>query len=234
MEHYVNLFSNGASSPILLLISFLGGVVASLSPCSIAIIPLIMGYVLGFSNQGVGKTFLQLLFFVFGSSVVFSIIGIICALTGKVFISIGGAYFMLFIASFVMVMGLKLLNILDFEFPVFIKQIPKNEGNNLLLYPFIVGAFFALAGTPCSTPILMAIMSFAALANKIFLAVLMLFLFAVGQSLIIVLVGVGLSKVKSMKALNSFSEVLLKISGILLILASIYIFYKIFAPYIVN
>lgn len=234
MEHYVNLFSNGASSPILLLISFLGGVVASLSPCSIAIIPLIMGYVLGFSNQVVGKTFLQLLFFVFGSSVVFSIIGIICALTGKVFISIGGAYFMLFIASFVMVMGLKLLNILDFEFPVFIKQIPKNESNNLLLYPFIVGAFFALAGTPCSTPILMAIMSFAALANKIFLAVLMLFLFAVGQSLIIVLVGVGLSKVKSMKALNSFSEVLLKISGILLILASIYIFYKIFAPYIVN
>ena len=76
MEHYVNLFSNGASSLILLLISFLGGVVASLSPCSIAIIPLIMGYVLGFSNQGVGKTFLQLLFFVFGSSVVFSIIGI--------------------------------------------------------------------------------------------------------------------------------------------------------------
>lgn len=234
MEHYVNLFSNGASSPILLLISFLGGVVASLSPCSIAIIPLIMGYVLGFSNQGVAKTFLQLLFFVFGSSVVFSIIGIICALTGKVFISIGGAYFMLFIASFVMVMGLKLLNVLDFEFPVFIKQIPKNEGNNLLLYPFIVGAFFALAGTPCSTPILMAIMSFAALANKIFLAVLMLFLFAVGQSLIIVLVGVGLSKVKSMKALNNFSEMLLKLSGVLLILASIYIFYKIFAPYIVN
>ena len=207
---------------------------ASLSPCSIAIIPLIMGYVLGFSNQGVAKTFLQLVFFILGSSVVFSIIGIICALTGKVFISIGGAYFMLFIASFVMVMGLKLLNVLDFEFPVFIKQIPKNEGNNLLLYPFIVGVFFSLAGTPCSTPILMAIMSFAALANKIFLAVLMLFLFAIGQSVIILLVGVGLSKVKSMKSLNNFSEVLLKISGVLLIFASIYIFYKIFSPYIVN
>ena len=234
MEHYVNLFSSGSNSLLLLFISFLGGLVASLSPCSIAIIPLIMGYVLGFSNQGVAKTFLQLVFFILGSSVVFSIIGIICALAGKVFISIGGAYFMLFIASFVMVMGLKLLNVLDFEFPVFIKQIPKNEGNNLLLYPFIVGVFFSLAGTPCSTPILMAIMSFAALANKIFLAVLMLFLFAIGQSVIILLVGVGLSKVKSMKSLNNFSEVLLKISGVLLILASIYIFYKIFSPYIVN
>ena len=104
----------------------------------------------------------------------------------------------------------------------------------MLLYPFIVGVFFSLAGTPCSTPILMAIMSFAALANKIFLAVLMLFLFAIGQSVIILLVGVGLSKVKSMKSLNNFSEVLLKISGVLLILASIYIFYKIFSPYIVN
>ena len=138
---------------------------------------------------------------------------------------------MLILASFVMVMGLKLLGILDFEMPVIIKQIPKNDGSNLILYPFIVGVVFSLAGTPCSTPILAAIMSFAALANKILLAILMLFLFAIGQGLIILIVGVGLSKVKSMNKIASFSDYLLKFSGLLLVCASFYIFYKIFAPF---
>ena len=234
MEHYVNLFSTGANTPVLLLISFLGGIIASVSPCSLAIIPLIMGYVLGFSKQNSFKTFIQLLFFILGSAVIFSVIGILCAITGRVFISIGGAYFMLIIASFVMVMGLKLLGVLDFEMPVIIKQIPQSDGNNLILYPFIVGVFFSLAGTPCSTPILAAIMSFAALSNKIILALLMLFLFAIGQGLIILIVGVGLSKVKSMNKVAVFSEYLLKFSGLVLVLASVYIFYKIFAPYIVN
>lgn len=231
MEHYVNLFSTGANAPVLLLISFLGGVVASISPCSLAIIPLIMGYVLGFSKQNAFKTAIQLLFFILGSAVIFSIIGILCAITGRVFISIGGAYFMLILASFVMIMGLKLLGILDFEMPVIIKQIPKNDGSNLILYPFIVGVFFSLAGTPCSTPILAAIMSFAALANKILLAIFMLFLFAIGQGMIILIVGVGLSKVKSMNKIALFSDYLLKFSGLLLVCASLYIFYKIFAPF---
>jgi len=234
MEHYVNLFSAGANAPILLLVSFLGGVIASVSPCSLAIIPLIMGYILGFSKQNSLKTFIQLLFFILGSAVIFSIIGILCAVTGRVFISIGGAYFMLIMASFVMVMGLKLLGILDFEMPVIIKQIPKNDGSNLILYPFVVGIFFSLAGTPCSTPILAAIMSFAALSNKIVLALMMLFLFAIGQGLIILLVGVGLSKVKSMNKIAKFSDYLLKFSGLILVFASVYIFYKIFSPYIVN
>jgi len=234
MEHYVNLFSTGASAPVLLLISFLGGVVASVSPCSLAIIPLIMGYILGFSEQNVFKTFVQLGFFILGSAVIFSLIGILCAVTGRVFISIGGAYFMLIIASFVMVMGLKLLGILDFEIPVFIKQMPKNEGNSLILYPFIVGIFFSLAGTPCSTPILAAIMSFAALADRIILALLMLFLFSLGQGIIILLVGAGLSKIKSMNKIAVFSDYLLKFSGLILVCASVYIFYKIFSPYIVN
>lgn len=234
MEHYASLFSTGANTPILFLISFLGGIVASISPCSLAVIPLIMGYILGFSKQNAFKTAIQLFFFILGSAVIFSIIGILCAVTGRVFISIGGAYFMLLLASFVMVMGLKLLGILDFEMPVIIKQMPKNDGSNLILYPFIVGVFFSLAGTPCSTPILAAIMSFAALSNKIIVALMMLFLFSIGQGMIILIVGVGLSKFKSVNKIASFSDYLLKFSGLLLVCASIYIFYKIFAPYIVN
>ncbi len=57
-------------------------------------------------------------------------------------------------------MGLKLTGVLDFELPVLIKEIPQGDSQSLFLYPMLLGAVFALAGTPCSTPILAGIMAF--------------------------------------------------------------------------
>lgn len=233
MENYVQLFTGEGSLPLLFWLSFLGGLVASFSPCSLAMLPLIVGYVGGYSDGKSAKTLLQMIFFVLGSAIVFSIIGIICALTGKVFASFLGGWFGLVLASIIMVMGLKLVGILDFEMPVIIKEMPKNEGHNTFLYPMILGAVFALAGTPCSTPILAAIMAFASLSASLVQAVIMLFLFAIGQGLILIFAGFLTSRLKNWKGFYKFSDWLLKISGVLLILAAMYIFYKIFLPFFI-
>ena len=213
----------------MLLASFLGGVIASVSPCSLAMLPIIIGYIGGYSKETPLKTLFQMLFFILGTSVVFTMIGIICAVTGKVFISFMGSYFGLIIASFLIVMGLKLLDILDFEFPVIIKSIPKNNGGFAFLYPFLIGMIFALAGTPCSTPILAGIMAFASVSENVPFAVLMLFLFSLGQGIILVIAGVFTSTIKNMQAFVKISEILLKLSGVLLVLSGLYIFYKIFS-----
>ena len=234
MEQYISLFSQQGSLPILFVLSFLGGLIASISPCSLAMLPIIVGYVGGYSDAKPIKTFIQMLFFVFGTAIVFSIIGIICAITGKVFISFAGGYFGIILAGIILVMGLKLLGILDFELPVLVKEMPKNEHTNTYLYPIILGGIFALAGTPCSTPILAGIMVFASLSASISHAIIMLFLFSLGQGLILILAGFMTSHLKNWKGFYNFSDMLLKISGGLLVLASIYIFYKIFAPLIVK
>ncbi len=234
MNNYINLIvqntSSGNFEATMLLVSFLGGLLASVSPCSLAMLPIIVGYVGGYSKEKPLNTFIQLIIFILGTSIVFTTIGILCAITGKVFISVFGEYFALIIASLLLVMGLKLLNILQFEFPVLIKAFPKNKEMNLFLYPLIIGMLFALAGTPCSTPILASIMAFASLMENLPLAILMLFLFSVGQGLILIIAGVFTSEIKRFKSFSNISNILLKISGILLIFASIYIFYKIFAP----
>ncbi len=213
----------------MLIASFLGGVIASVSPCSLAMLPIIIGYVGGYSKEKPIKTLIQMLFFIFGTAVVFTAIGIICAVTGKVFISFMGSYFGLIIGSFLIIMGLKLLDILDFEFPVIVKSIPKNNGGYSFLYPFLIGMVFALAGTPCSTPILAGIMAFASVSENIPFAVIMLFLFALGQGLILVIAGVFTSTIKNMQSFIKVSEFLLKFSGGLLVLSGLYIFYKIFS-----
>lgn len=233
MENFANLFTNEGSIPLLFALSFFGGIVASVSPCSLSMLPIIIGYVGGYSENTTAKTVLQMLSFVLGTAIVFTIIGIICAITGKVFISFAGGYFGIIIASIVLVMGLKLINVLDFEMPVIIKQMPKNEGTNTFIYPVILGAVFALAGTPCSTPILAGIMGFASLSANIIQAIIMLFLFSLGQGIILILAGFLTSKLKNLSGFYKFSDFLLKFSGILLILAALYLYYKIFLPFFV-
>lgn len=229
---YVSLFTQQGSLLLLLAISFLGGLIASISPCSIAMLPIIVGYVGGYSKNSPIKTLVQMLFFVFGTALVFSLIGIICALTGKVFVSFAGGYFGIVIAGIILIMGLKLVGILDFEIPVIVKEIPHNDGINTFLYPMLLGAVFALAGTPCSTPILAGIMAFASLSASIAQAVLMLFLFSLGQGLILIFAGFLTSRLKEMSNFYKFSDWLLKFCGVLLILAAFYLYYKIFSPFL--
>jgi cytochrome c-type biogenesis protein len=234
MDNYIQMFTQSASGGhfglVMLAVSFLGGLLASVSPCSLAILPIIIGYVGGYSKTSPAKTFLQMMFFVFGSSLVFATIGVICALTGKVFVSFAPSYFILILASLLLVMGLNILGVLDFNMPVLIKEIPQSTGKNMVLYPMLIGAVFALAGTPCSTPILAGIMAFASMSTKIMDAVLMLFMFSLGQGLILIIAGVFTSTLKGFKNFAHVSEILLKFSGILLVLSSFYIFYKIFSP----
>ena len=232
MDNLVQIFSDTNSSAwyLLLFTSFAGGVIASISPCSLAMLPLIIGYVGGYSKEKPLRTFLQLCCFILGTAIVFTLIGIACALTGNVFASAMGGYFTVLIASLLLIMGLKLLDILDFETPTIIKAMPTNSTNSIFVYPVLLGITFALAGTPCSTPILAGIMAFAAIGKNLSLAILMLFLFALGQGLILVFAGLFTSSLKNMRALSSFTEVLLKFSGLLLVLASGYLYWKAFAP----
>lgn len=239
MNDYVTALTQGLAgtshfSLIMLAVSFLGGLLASISPCSLAMLPIIVGYVGGYSEGSPVKTLMQMIFFVFGTSLVFAIIGIICAITGKVFVSFAPVYFILLLASLLMVMGLNILGILDFNLPVLIKEIPQSSGKNLVLYPILIGAVFAIAGTPCSTPILAGIMAFASMSTNILWAVLMLFMFSLGQGLILVIAGVFTSSLKGLKSFAHISEMLLKFSGVLLILSSLYIYYKIFSPLVLK
>ena len=218
-------------SLVFLLISFLGGMLASISPCSLGMIPLIVGYVGGYGDSDKFKTFIQLSSFVFGLAAVLSVIGVICAITGNVFASFGGAYFILFLASLILIFGLNLLGIIDINFSPLVKRIPKGSSTSLFVYPFIVGALFAFAASPCSTPILAGIMSFAALTKSMVLAGLMLLCFSLGQGVVVVLAGVFTSFLKGIKNFSGVSEILMKLSGVLLIIGAILIYLKVFSKF---
>lgn len=237
MDNLLQIFQqealSGHFSFIILLISFLGGVIASLSPCSLGILPIIVGYIGGYSEHKSSKTAVQMFFFVLGLALVLTGVGIICALTGKVFASLFmEGYGALILAGLILIFGLNLIGVMEINFPVLIKKFPEKEGNDIILFPMLIGAFFALAATPCSTPILAGIMALATLSKNIVFAAMMLLLFSLGQGLIIIIAGYFTSLLKNLRGFAKFSEILVKLSGVVLILAAFYLYYHIFEPFL--
>lgn len=213
---------------LMLVIAFLTGILASLSPCSIGILPLIIGYVGGYNKEGNKKLFIQMLSFSIGLSLVLSVIGVICALTGKAFTSLASPVVILLFASVIVILGLNLLGIISINFPSVVKKLPQNTKGGLFLFPFLIGVFFALTSSPCSSPILASIMAFATISNNVLYSISLLFCFALGQCVIVIILALFTSTLKHINAIAKYSEILMKISGLILVLAGVYLYYAVF------
>ena len=214
-------------SPLIIVLVFIGGIVSSLSPCTLGILPVIMGYIGGYSENTTKKTVIQVLCFVFGLSVVLTSLGMVAAYTGQALGFHSNPIFILALASLILVMGLSLLEVIEVPMPAIVKQMP-NKNNNLILYPIILGGTFAIASTPCSTPILAGIMAYASLKANLLLGGILLFTYAIGQSVILIFAGLFTSLFKKFNAVKSMSIHFNKFSGVVLILASLFIYLKVF------
>ena len=212
-------------------LAFLGGIITSVSPCSLGLLPVVVGYVGGSSasrEKGDYRIVIQLIFFILGLSLMLTTVGIFCAITGQVFGSQSGPIWSLIMASLILVFGLHLLEILHIPMPVIVKKMPQNKSNNLILYPLLIGAAFAFATTPCSTPILAGILAYTSMKANIMMGAALLFLFSLGQGLILVIAGLFTSVFKKVMKLNAISGYFVKFSGVILIIASFIIYSKVF------
>ncbi len=231
MESIINqIFTEqaGQVSLWILLAVFAGGIISSISPCTLGILPLVIGYIGGYSESTTKKTAIQLVFFILGISLVLTTLGIIAAFTGKTLGFHSNPYLGLVLASLILVMGLTLLEIIEVPMPVVVKQMPQNRNNNLFLYPLLLGGAFALASTPCATPILAGIMAYASLKANITEGAILLFLYALGQSVIILFAGLFTSVFKKISVVKNYTGAVNKFSGVILIFAAFVIYIKIF------
>lgn len=235
MDKLVTFFQanvQGEFSLLILALCFLGGVVASLSPCGIGMLPIVVSYIGSSSEKRTSKNLLQIVFFILGMSICLTAIGLVCALTGQIFDATNRVYFVLILTSLILIFGLNLVGLLDINFPVLVKKFPQSNKHNFITYPLLLGMVFALAASPCSTPILAGIMAAASMSANLLYAALMLFLFSLGQGMIILVAGLFTSVLKKLSSAAKYTDILTKVSGIILILFAIFLYYKVFSRFI--
>jgi cytochrome c-type biogenesis protein len=204
------------------LLVFFGGVLTSIGPCNMAMVPLIIGYVGGSHSLSRQRAFSISLSFTFGLAVTFMLLGIIAALVGGL---LGGStriwYYLVAIVCFVV--GLQMLGVLNLSLPMWFGGLREKVQIKGLPGAFLLGLVSGLAASQCATPVLGAILTYV-MAQKasLFYGAALLFLYALGRGVPIVLAGTFTGVMKGFRSLGRWTEWMEKASGIIILLVGVY------------
>jgi cytochrome c-type biogenesis protein len=210
--------------------SFIWGILSIiLSPCHLASIPLIIGFIDEQGRISTKRAFLLSTLFSSGILITIAIIGAVTGLLGRIMGDIGPWSNYLVAVIFVIV-GLHLLDILPLPFARTADQPAyKRRG---LLAAFFLGLVFGVALGPCTfaymAPILGAAFSIA--ATNILLAILLVLAYAVGHVSVIIFAGTFTEAVQAYLNWTDKSKgviIIKKICGALIILGAVYLLYTV-------
>ncbi|MGQ9706366.1 MAG: cytochrome c biogenesis CcdA family protein [bacterium] len=201
---------------------FFGGMLTASNPCVLAMIPLIIGYVGGSKDvKGFKKSLLFSIVFVIGLSITFTILGVIAVFLGRLFGDVGG-FWKYIVFAVCIIMGLYLLGVFKFNIKMPSSWKPKIIG---MLGAFLFGLLFGVVSSPCATPILFVLLTLIAMKGNIIYGVALLFFYALGHSVLILVAGTSIGAAKSLlesKGLKKSTGILVKFSGVLIILVGVY------------
>jgi thiol:disulfide interchange protein len=178
-------------SPILAIgAAFAGGFLASLSPCVYPMIPIVSIYV-GSRYAGEktrAKSFRLSLGYVMGMATVYSLLGMVAALSGSLFGQIGSNPWALFaVANTLVLFALNILEVLPFPTWLSGKYLEPATGGTI--GAFLVGAASGLVASPCVSPVLFGLLTFVATKHSVVYGGSLLFAFSLGMGMLLLLAG---------------------------------------------
>lgn len=211
----------GSVSVTAFILVFLGGVITSIGPCNLAMVPLVMAYVGGQEESDRYRSFWLSLLFAFGNATTFMLLGIFIALIGGIF---GPAKRILYyvVAAVCLIIGLNMLKVFNFQIPWLSGVGARYQPKQGFLGAYLLGIVLGLTGSQCGTPILIAILSIVMLKGNITYGAALLFVYALGRGVPVVAAGTFTGVLKSMPLIDKWSKVLEIVAGLVLVSIGIY------------
>jgi len=206
---------------------FLAGIVSSASPCVLATIPLVVGFVGGYAEGDRWKAFRYSLAFILGLSLTFTAFGAAAGLLGTMFGTMGGWWYVA--AGIVaLVMGGQMMGLYELRLPVKREFRPKQGG---VIGSFLLGLFFGVVSSPCATPVLVVILTFVATKGQVMYGTALLFTYAVGHCMLMLAAGTFTGFIESFvqaKGVVNFSAWTKRIGGSVVVVVGGYLMWQAF------
>ena len=203
---------------------FLGGVISSASPCVLAMIPLVIGYVGGYSEGSQKRAIQYSVVFTIGLTITFTVLGVIAGAMGRLFGDVGGFWYYI-LPPVAILLGLYLLfsDKLNLNIGISQRFLPKRKA---LFGALLMGLFFGIVASPCATPVLAVILTFAVAKQEIVYSGGLLLAYALGHWVLVL--GAGISagfaqRVLESRGISNFSAYSKKAGGVILIGVGIYL-----------
>ena len=215
------------SATLAIAAAFTWGVLSILlSPCHLASIPLIVGFIDEQGRISAKRAFIISSLFATGILITIAGIGAVTAAAGKMMGDVG-KYGNYFVAVIFFLVGLHFLEVISIPWPGAGKVGMKRKG---LLAAFVLGLVFGVALGPCTFAYMapMLAVTFKLATTRLFYGVLLLIMYGVGHCSVIIMAGTCTEVVQRYMNWNEKSTstiILKKICGVLILLAGIYLIY---------
>lgn len=209
-------------------LSFLGGLVASISPCILSLLPVNLTYIGTREITSRQDAVVKAGSFVLGVVTVLSMLGMFSSLAGIVFVQFRG-YFYLLVGTIIVLMGLSLAGLVRLPMPQLLRgpapaaccsaepRSLRTWAKALITGPYGVGLTFALISSPCTSPVLIAVLTAGATTGSQFLSLMMMVSYSLGYTAIIFLASLFTGLAKQTRGLLTHSETITRVASTLLV-----------------
>ena len=222
------LYKSLYSTPVIAIVgSFIWGILSILlSPCHLASIPLIVGFIDGQGRISTKRAFIISTLFAVGILITIGAIGAVTAALGRIMGDIG-RYGNYFVALVFFAVGLNLLGVIPMPWRAPGKVGLKRKG---MLAAFILGLVFGIALGPCTFAFMAPMLgvTFKLAATNLLYGIFLLVVYGLGHCSVIVLAGTCTELVQRYMNWNEKSRgalVLKKICGVLVLMGGLYLIY---------
>ncbi len=213
--------ASGWLAPLLALVA---GILTSFTPCSLSSIPLVIGYVGGSGQRDPKKAFRLSVTFAAGAAVTFTVLGVIASLAGRL-LGTTASWWYIILGILMVLMALQTWGI--FEIIPSSYLITKNTKKGFI-GAFIAGILGGIFSSPCSTPVLIALLAIVAGKGSIFWGILLLLLYSIGHGILAVIAGTSIGFVQRLATSEKYghaSTILKIVLGTLILIIGFYMFY---------
>lgn len=172
--------------------ALLAGVASSVSPCTVAAVPLVVGYVGGYADGSRQRAMLYAAAFVLGLALAFTAVGLAVALAGALFLPAGGIWQMVLI-GLASLAGLSLLSG---------RALPGLGGGHCgqtarvhwrgAFGAFVTGALSGIVFAPCATPVMVGILALIGNQQDVLFGTLLMFLYSIGHGALLLAAGASI------------------------------------------
>ncbi len=225
LEHISQIIVNATwLAPILAL---LAGVLTSFTPCALSSVPLIVGYVGGTREHTTKRALLLSLTFAAGSAITFTALGVFASMAGSL-IGTSSTIWYLFLGILMMLMALQTFDLYEIIPSSYLTAKNTKKG---YLGAVIAGILAGVFSSPCSTPVLIALLAVVAGANNLAFGIVLLLLYSIGHGILAVVCGTSVGFVQKLSQSAKYAKLskgLKIIMGTLMCFIGFYMFYLAF------